>query len=791
MPFALWVLTTVLSPSAQERLDAFEDPLPEAAVARLGTVRFRHGFYLNALAVSPDGAVLAGAGWDHTIHLWDMRTGRERMRFPGHCDSVYAVTFSPDGARIASGGLDGAVMLWSAADGKRLRKIPAHKSSAGAVAFSPDGSKMASGGYDKIVRLWDADSGRRIREFEGHGDPVKAVAFSPDGGTLASGSGTEGGTDPSIRFWDVESGEEKLKIDHGSPVSSLSFSPDGARLLAGSGDGATRMWNVESGSELWSVANRGSLAAFSPDGKTFATRTESGRIGLFDGETYEPIREMTMLRFGGTIFAFSPDGKRLAMTGSMRNAVRVFDVESGEPLNAVEAHEGAVWSLAASPDGKTIYSADFAGTIRSWDAETYAPGRTIKLQNHWIGRITVSPDGRRLAGYANGELRMWDAAEGKELGPGVKPRAHVTGMSFSPDGRTLATGCQLWGVSEDGALTVVREWEGYPHDVAYSPDGSTLAISDQVNELRLRQASTGREFLEIEGQKDGMPSVVFSPDGRFLATGGGLPPNTYSDPSRLDTSVRMWEVVSGQEIFSFKGHTDSVYGVAFSPDGTRIASTGADGTVRLWDAVTGEALVTLNGHDGHASSVIFTAGGDRLVSGGWDTTLLVWDVSRFRAVAPVKPPDAIEAVWDNLAGDDARRAFSAVHAMAAGGEAAVSFLELRLAPADTKRAAELASRLDDEDASVADAAHRGLIEMGRQADPVLREVQAKTESYDLKSRIKEILQTMENPFSESPETRRRVRAVHALELIGTPAARRVLEAFGTRDAQGALGRMKH
>jgi WD40 repeat protein len=240
-----------------------------------------HTADVRTVVFSPDGIHLASGGYDQTIRVWETRTGREPTVFTGHTDDVNSLSFSPDGRYLASASLDGTIRLWDMEAGITVRTL---KGKIGrSVTFSPDGRFLAGGGYDSTVRVWESSTGNEIRTLTGHSEMVECVAFSPDGRSVASSS-----TDGTIRLWDASNGRELKKLsDHMLSIWRVAFTPDGRFLASGSADAKLRLWEVESGLELARLFDQtiGTVPALaiSVDGKYIAA-AEDGTLLIWRAE---------------------------------------------------------------------------------------------------------------------------------------------------------------------------------------------------------------------------------------------------------------------------------------------------------------------------------------------------------------------------------------------------------------------------------------------------------------------------------------------------------------------------
>jgi RNA polymerase sigma factor (sigma-70 family) len=473
--------------------------------------------------------------------------------------------------------------------------------------------------------------------------------------------------------------------------------------------------------------------SLSPDGKTLATLCAHQKVKLWDLTTGKKRADLD----GTVVVVFSPNGKTLAWTGAAGTAgagtVKLWDVAGAEERATLEAHiAGGCFAVAFSPDSTTLASVGFLDqTIKLWDVATGKEKKTLTSQ-------------------AAQQLRC---------------------LAFSPNGRILAAAGAGTGVVADGPVAI-----------------------------QLWDVATGRERATLEGHRGNVCSLAFSPDGKTLASGGGyqgLAPKEHGD-------VKLWEVATGKERASFTGHTDEVNSVAFSPDGRTLVSGSLDNTLRLWDVPTGKERALLKGIDVGArvgagppdkmrwkrsywaAGATFSPDG-KMVAMGSSTSVMLWDMPADWKARPARSArlsaQELDQLWTNLAGTDAKQGYRAVNTLAAAPGQSLPFLKERVRPASAVVGAakinQLIADLDSDQFAVRQKARDALAKL-EEAEPALQKRLKEVPSLEVRRQIEQLLATI---AKLPPESLRGIRAVEALEHIGTFEAKQVLETL----AQGAEG----
>jgi WD40 repeat protein len=832
-------------PGKPTHTDCYGDPLPPRAIARMGTIRFRHadahGWFPATFA--PDSKVLATGG-SRTLRFWDTSTGK-LLRETRENYQLGLLHFSPDGRLLAVQGAD-AICLLDPATTKLLRRI---KPKGEVLAFSPDSKLLATAGDEGEVLLWNTATGEQVRRLHGHKKLVHTGCFSADGATLLTIC-----LDQRICRWNVATGERMAPLDLALPGGRTScLSPD-ARTLAVAPDGRepVKLWDTATGKERGrlqgSMAVGQSSLAFSTDNRTLATirldlRRGERVISLWDTESGKLRRQFSVPGRDAQDIELSPDG-RILLT-KRGPVVSLWDTATGKRFANYAAHEDLVTSLAFTRDGRQLVSASYDGTIRLWDTSTGHQERELTGDRWTVDHLALTPDSKAiLSGGFDGTLCLQELLTGRELRRLVidhppegenGPEIIVRALAMMPDGKSAVSlsesyrwkgereRFQVWDLATGKVLAQrTANDERFHFCGVFSPNGNLFLGSrdGQIAPERvpanagvevsgktfvvLQRTTTGQELLAIRLPDENGHYHSFAPDGRTLITTTFSVPPTRENRQRRN-ALRLWELASGKERLTIElppeGDGFNMPQEAMTADGRTLAVARTDGVLQAWDVASGKELLRRTGCQAAAYRLAFSPDGKRLASGHADGTILIWDLTPEidqRPAAPRPSAEALERRWSDLAGDDARKAHVAIWNLTDAAGPAITLLDQRLRPATTpatEKVRSLIADLDHEEFARREAAFRELWELEELAEPAVRAALQGNLAAEPRRRLKRLLET--SLVVRSSEKLRHLRAIEVLEHIGSAEAQRTLtrlaggdpEARLTQEAKASLERL--
>ena len=472
-------------------------------------------------ALSQNGSIAAIGDKNGTqIHLWNTTTGKRSVTLNGHTNffkegpdedekeaDIQAIAFTLDRKTLASGSEDKTVQLWNT-NGAKRSTLRGHQGWVTAVAFSSDGAIVASGDTNKVIKVWDVDTGLERAMLIGHKNTINALTFAPEGTSPYSGCLASGSADGTIRFWDPETGQELITftVGHIEWVKAVAFFVDGTTLASAAFNGTVEIWSLMTKRELIAFtagqSDLAELALLSPDGTFFLTRGYNGPIAI----------------------GFNPYGSGARSSPKRRGSMQLWKITTHEQFPGPWQNvANTTISLAFSPDNKILVNRG-PKDIRGWNMKTSIELFHLNTENPFLRKLMFSPDGTLLCVYGiHGIPEVWDVDARREFPAFTNERAWS--LAFSPDGSSLALGhrdsISLWNVTTINMQkhsVIPDNRRAFTDILTFSPDGKTLLGSSRSH-IKLWGVDTGNQLLPLIGHTEPIETLVFSHDGKTLASG--------------------------------------------------------------------------------------------------------------------------------------------------------------------------------------------------------------------------------------------------------------------------------
>ena len=503
------------------------------------------------VAFSPDARFLA-YGDGYSVRVWDAVTRRDLggpetdVSRPDSVDQVESVAFSPDSKVLAIGDRSKRVVLWNLVSRKVLGRLDGKSEWVSAMAFSPDGNTLYAGSVDQTVRRWDlssyvksgrvTDATKVVATIKGHTGPISSIHYSPARAFVATV-----GADRMVKLWSNAAGHE---FDAIADVAAISAD---MRVIAKATDETISFFDAR-GEEPAKVASlKGLNLALSPDGTTFTTtdyRPSADASTITVWNLSSDGRIVSRARFAGESASFSADGRLLTALGVEGKGVVLRDVSGDRPLTSIPG-DTPFSAYVVSRDGAVIVTlAKTSHGITSWDAASASRRASLERRKE-PASLNLSPDGTLLAIAEANELLLWRTdADTAPVSLGSHA-ADVTALTFSPDGRLIASG-------------------------------------DLNGRMKVWDVVSRRELAAFSAFKDPVNTLTFSPDSRTLACGGTAAVKLYGIVSMRELITLSHEPSPTSEIHALQGDEDTVQEVIFATDGRSLATRSGNGILRVW-----------------------------------------------------------------------------------------------------------------------------------------------------------------------------------------------------------------
>jgi len=460
---------------------------------------------------------------------------------------------------------------------------------------------------------------------------VYAVAVTPDGKQVIAGSmyGT-------LKVWNIQTGEELFTLNaHSDSVTTLALTPDGKRLISGSLDKTIKVWNLESKEELAILKGHSEAVqavAITADGKRVISASLDRTLKVWNLETGEELFTLIGHLLRVNAVAVTPDD-RLVISGSYDRTLKVWNLETGKELFTLIGHRSVVNTVVVTPDGKRVISGSWDKTLKVWDIDTgkgvfrfiknFIPRQelfSLDGHSHSVEAVAVTSDGNRIISASrDGTLKVWSLSTKKEIFPLIGHSESVNAVTVTADGKRIISGSddetvKVWNLETDEAVFSLTGHTNRVKALVLTPDGKQVISGSDDTTVKVWNLETFEEVLSLIGHTYWLTALAVTPDGKQVIS------------AALDKTLKVWNLETGEELFNFTSHNFPVNALAVTPDGKRVISGSSDKTLKVWNLETGEEMFTFIGHSFSVSAVAVTPDGRRAISGSSDKTLKIWNL---------------------------------------------------------------------------------------------------------------------------------------------------------------------
>lgn len=615
----------------------------------------------------------------NSVLVRSLKDGSEVKKLDGHTGAVTGVALTADGASVVSGSADQTVRIWSLESGAQTRQIqtasPIHD-----ICLSADGKLVVTAHEDKVIRIWNfaapegdqPDGEKPVRELAGHGAAVTSLArVGGNADQIISGS-----ADSTLRVWALSNGQNVRSMNHGGPVVDVASRPDGQAFASASSNNTAKLWNAANGQQLAEM--RGHLTAQREEAVAKDDAEVAKQLVALADAAQKAAEKNATERADALKKAGEEKEKQIKAVDEQKPKVEEAQKKADEAQAAVDAAQKVVDEAKAKSEAAAKAAADkaddaelkkaadeAAAALKAAEAELKkvtdalkAPTDELKKQSDELKKreeaqksairsleLATKADEKAKkdaeaakAAHAKSqeEQKARDEAAAKAAEATKAAEAALTSVAFSADGSRLAAGAEngtitVWDAAAGKSLDLLTGAGGPVRCLAFAADSQLVSAGDDQKAIVWNANPAWQLVAQLGPSKDDpqntgtsrfefrVLALAFSPDGKLLATGGG-------EPSRSG-ELLLWDVEKRELVREVAdAHSDTVFGIEFSRDGSQIVSGAADKFVKIHNVADGSHVRSFEGHTHHVMDVSWKADGSRLVSAGADNAIKVWNV---------------------------------------------------------------------------------------------------------------------------------------------------------------------
>lgn len=594
--------TALLIQQARWLLPDASAPVPSNVSRIMGTVKFKHDQYAQAIVYSPDEKSIYTTSRDGTVRQWDLLTGKSikawDMKVP-----LGPMCLSPDGKQLA------------VAEGYRLAP---HLD----LATLPQQEQYA-------VHLIDLTTGTVQKKLTDSTAPVLCLGYSADGQLLAAG--TQSGKAAPLLVWNLAAGKLERSIKGIHAIQHLAWSKDASKIYVTNSDRSIAVFDSKTGLQVFANAReRGMIyaMALSPDqsmmaiGGDLTDEANTIAIKIYSTKDWKLLQTLIGHQNSIVSLTFHAGGNLLVSASAKPEAaIKVWNIAQKSAVTQYLGHTNDILGVAITASGHSLATISLDGSIRQWQTSQVKPPKTLFQGKAPIWCLATN-DTRYLAVGADQSAILRDLTTGKEVQKYTEHQAAVTAGCFRHDGAEIATGgagdfaIRLWDTATGKTNATLKGHTGVITALIYSPDGKRLYSASADKTIRIWNLADKKQLFKLDQHRSVVTSLALNLEGTLLASGGA------------DNIIRIWRTHDASELRSLIGHVGAITGLAYSPGGNLLASVGADGITKIWDPSTrSDPLRTLSGHTGQLMAVAFSPNHKFLATAGADATIRIWNMN--------------------------------------------------------------------------------------------------------------------------------------------------------------------